>query len=593
MVARGNSSAAAAGRPLTSDEEDAIGDALAAEAAEEQPVTPPVPSEAPLSPAERQLSDAKKREKAQTITAKVRQEQRTENEKDANAAEFERALSLLLVPGAKYKFSLMRLKPVSYKDPDTGLTYIPGKDDGIGKLVTTYSGEDPPTLDEIADTHGGEEYKMRVVGPSKDDPNRSVTRTIPLPAILGPPKTLGTANGALPFGHATQFGLAPPVDNTAATVTTTMMTMVEKMQAQSRQDMMTLVQTLQKANVPITDPQADKRWQEEQAEKKRNHEAQLAKEKLEAEERREAAKVEREERIRREDREREERREEAKRQHDKEMKLLDQQAEDRRAEDKRRREDEERREKRHEELLKEQRQGMEKLVDKITKKEENPTEQILRNLDLVDRIRGDKGEKEDSALSKAVPELLKTVRDLGNTAMTRFGNQPSAPSKTQTVAPAKKDTVLIAETTSAPTQTAEASAPGPDDGGIGLKWPDPEVVERYSDEDKAAIGKLFGDNLDKALAAQWNAKRIWNEIVVRFPMKMHVEFTSYPMDLVLSAAEHNSPDGSYLKTPVGKQALRMIYKGLKKQIEDQKKEAGLTPETPAPAPEKPAETVTP
>lgn len=544
-------------RALTAEEEDAIGAALEDEHVSTESNGTGDGAEKP-PPA--------KPDNGKTLSAKIREEMRLEKERDDNAEELAGFLAGICIPGKKYTYDLFRLKPITFRDEDPmsptyGRIFITGKDDGKGLFIQHY--EDEPQIHELADAHGGREYSIAVKGPNKDDPKRISTVRHKF-SIGGNPKTVGSADGGVPFAHSHQA--FSPMTSPGSDVATTMIGMVKDVLTQSRQDMKEMLASVQKSSVPVVDPAAERRWQEEQAEKKREHEARLAKEKLDADERREAARIEREERREREKEEREERREEAKRQHDKEMKLMEQQAEQRREDEKRRREDEDKREKRHEELLKEQRQSMEKLVEKITKKEDDPEKRLLNTIQLVDEIRGGK-EKEEGALGKALPDIVKSVKELASQAMTRLGPSEQKKSVTTQAKP-KEDTVLLTETTES--TAAEKTAPASTEPQF--EWPSKEAVERWTQEDQIEIGQMFSRNVEAALQAKWEGsegfRRVWNEMVINFPPKFHAVLIEFPMDTLLSVVESRAAEGSALKSAAGKQMMRWIYKAIKKKKDE-------------------------
>lgn len=496
-----------------------------------------------------------------TMSARARQEQRVEDEKDRNADELSAAIAQWAIPGKKYSFDLMRLRPASYKDEATGRTFAPGRDDGKGMFLQHY--DEAPTLAEIEDVHGGTDYVLVAKGPDKDNPDKLATKRFKV-AILGPPKTLGMPTGAIPFAHVP--APAAPADNTVASVTQNMMTMMQAMLENSRKDTQAMLATIQQAQskpaAPTIDPATMLRLEEERAEKQRQHELSMKRMELETLARQRADEAAREEaRIARE-----EARAERQRQHDKELAAMKAAEEARREEARERRAESDRLSQMFQQSQKDQASSMEKMLARLEqgKKQEDPEERILRTIELVDRLRGtnDKQEtpKEEGPITKAIanalPEVLKTADKFLNN---RIQPAPAAaPAR-----PTQPTIIAVDEPPALAAPAAPATAPAVEVQKEQLppfEWP-------AEDADLTQQAGLLGKNIELALQAQWGHKRIFDEVLLKFPASFLGMLRALPMEAIISSIEQNAPADAAIRTNSGKLTMRLLYKALVKRGE--------------------------
>lgn len=498
---------------------------------------------------------------AVTMSVRARQEQRVEDEKDRNADELSAAIAQWAIPGKKYSFDLMRLRPASYKDEATGRTFNPGRDDGKGMFLQHY--DEAPTLAEIEDVHGGTDYVLVAKGPDKDNPDKLATKRFKV-AILGPPKTLGMPTGAIPFAHVP----APPApaDNTVANVTQNMMMMMQAMMENSRKDLQSMLATIQQSQqqkpaAPTIDPATMLRLEEERAEKQRQHELSMKRMELETLSRQKSDEAAREEARQA----REEARAERQRQHEKELAAMKAAEDARREEARERRAESDRLTQMFQAAQKEQAQSMEKMITRLesSKQKEDPEERILRTIDLVDRLRGsndkpepkvDEGGPLTKAIANALPEVLKSADKFLNRA-------PPAPSKPQkpTIIAVDEPTALPAPAPAAPATTPAVEVVQPAKETIPpFEWPAP-------DADMTQMATLMGKNIELALQAQWGHKRVFEEVMLKFPASFLAMLRALPLDALLASIEQNAPPDAALRTNSGKLTMRLMYKALQKR----------------------------
>lgn len=497
---------------------------------------------------------------ASTMSVRARQESRVEDEKDKNADELASAIAQWAIPGKKYSFDLMRLRPSSYKDEATGRTFSPGRDDGKGVFIQHY--DEAPTLAEIEEAHGGMDYVLVAKGPDRDNPDKLATKRFKV-SILGPPKTLGMPTGAIPFAHVP----APPApaDNTVASVTQNMMMMMQTMMENSRNDMKAMLasmqaQSQQKPAAPTIDPAVMLRMEEERAEKQRQHELTLKRMEQETTARLRSEELAREEARRARD----EAREERQRQHEKELAAMKAAEEARREEARERRAESDRLTQMFQAAQKEQAAAIEKVVTRMesSKKQEDPEERILRTIDLVDRLRGnDKPEPKApeegpiaKALSNALPEVLKTAdKFLTNRYAPPPAPQPAKPAQPTILAVDVPAALPAPVAAPAVEQKAEAQEQLP-----AFEWP-------AEDADMTVAAGLLGKNLELALQAKWGHKRIFDEVLMKFPPSFLGMLRALPMEAILSSIEQNAPADAALRTNSGKLTMRLLYKALVKK----------------------------
>jgi hypothetical protein len=490
-----------------------------------------------------------------TPSARARQDTRIEDEKDKNADELAAAIAQWAIPGKKYSFDLMRLRPASYKDEATGRTFNPGRDDGKGMFLQHY--DEAPTLAEIEDVHGGIDYVIVGKGPDKDNPDRITSKRFKF-SILGPPKTLGMPTGAIPFAHVPggPTPTAPGADAVTA-VTQNMMSMVTTMLENSRKDQQTMFAAIQaRPTAPAVDQATLDRLADERAEKQRAHELAMKRADMEAADRR-----------RQEDKAladakeaREEARAERQRQHDKEMAAMKATEESRREDAKERRAENERMTALFQSGLKEQSLALSKVIEKMDSKtsKDDPEERILRTIELIEKLKGDKEAPPDEggpftkAIANALPEVLKTADKFLN----RYTENP-APKK-----PARPATMLI-DTAPAPATATAVAQEAPKVEVVtepepAFEWPDDNTQP-------TDMGRMFGKNVELALQAKWGHKDIFDKVLMRFPETFHAMLRAFTLEQVLSAVEGNAPAEALLRTNSGKLTLRLLYKALVKK----------------------------
>lgn len=496
-----------------------------------------------------------------TMSARARQEQRVEDEKDRNADELSAAIAQWAIPGKKYSFDLMRLRPASYKDEATGRTFAPGRDDGKGMFLQHY--DEAPTLAEIEDVHGGTDYVLVAKGPDKDNPDKLATKRFKV-AILGPPKTLGMPTGAIPFAHVP--APAAPPDNTVASVTQNMMQMMQAMMDNARKDTQAMLATIQAAQnqkppAPVVDPAVMLRLEEERAEKQRQHELSMKRMELETLARQKADEAAREEaRIARE-----EARAERQRQHDKELAAMKAAEEARREEARERRAESDRLSQMFQQSQKDQAASMEKMLARLEqgKKQEDPEERILRTIELVDRLRGtnDKQEtpKEEGPITKAIanalPEVLKTADKFLNNRI-----QPAS-----AAAPARPTQPTIIAVDEPPALAAPAAAAPATTPAVEVQEQLPPFEWPAEDADLTQQAGLLGKNIELALQAKWGHKRIFDEVLLKFPASFLGMLRALPMEAIISSIEQNAPTDAAIRTNSGKLTMRLLYKALVKK----------------------------
>lgn len=493
---------------------------------------------------------------ASTFSARARQEQRVEAEKDANADELATAIAQWAIPGRKYSFDLMRLRPSSYKDESTGRTFAPGRDDGKGVFIQHY--DEAPTLAEIEEVHGGTDYVLVAKGPDKDNPDKVASKRFKV-SILGAPKTLGMPTGAIPFAHVPMQASAAPSTDAVATVTQNMMQMMQQMMENSRKDLQAMLAvTQQKPAAPVVDHVAVARLEEERAEKQRAHELALKRMEQEMLARQRTDDLAREEaRILRE-----EARAERQRQHEKELAAMKATEEARREEARERRAESERITAMFQAAQKEQASSLEKVIMRMENagKKEDPEERILRTIDLVDRLRGsdkpapDEGGPIAKALVGALPEVLKSADKF---------LAARAPQPINNPAPAVPRQPTILAVDEPPALPAPAPAPAPTVEVVqetlpAFEWP-------AADADMEVVAKALGKNIELSLQAGWGHKRIFDEVLLKFPEPFLAMLRALPMEMVMSSIEQNAPEGAAIRSNSGKLTMRLLYKALAKR----------------------------
>ncbi len=490
-------------------------------------------------------------------SAKVRAEERKEAERDNLIEQLNDFTKGLDLNAGKYTFNLYRTEPKWHAGRVTGTD--------TGMLIATYPGKHPE-IEEIMQEHGGEQYHFKVRGPNPEDPLKIKSWTFRLPRIAGAPKTVSTHNGTLPIDQAPIPNQQNSSDAALNLVRETTKMMVDKMEGTTKviQDVL-----LARSQVPQIDPALQRAQDDAREERKQAHERELAKIKADAELAVSKSKQDAEEANRRRDEEREER----KQAHElrlKEMELKSKEDDNKRAADAQARKDEA--EARKEEtklymkMMDDNRKATEaavaKLADKLDDKNDQGSviKQMLMMEDLKDRLTGrdkkDTGGSIADAVKDSIPKALDTIKF----AIERIGGGPAAaPAQAQTRKQIAPGTV--------------ASVPVP-----GSETPPPPVVEQpaaapatplefaFPTENTSPIEsiQMLAANIEMALRSKWLAPQIFTDVVQKFPESVITVLKLATLDQAMDEIEKNAPGDAVLRSPRGKQAVRIIY-GLLKQ----------------------------
>ncbi len=492
--------------------------------------------------------------KTSGLSARTREENRAQDEKEALAEEFANLRKKIGGSDANYKWLLFRVEPRRYMGQPTGAPQ--------GLLLEKF--DDPLELEEIQELHGGGVYKWQCKGPNPDDPRskKPWSKFVEVAPIAGNPKTYSTPDGPRQIDPN-----QPPARGGD---TSEMLAFMARMSENQRNDLLTLFR--EKNAAPAHDPEAAARAAAEREDRRMAHEKEMKKMELDGLKQIEAEKTRRQEEADR----RKEQDADRERAHKAELERIRADAAAREKEADRRREEMkdfhgiiEKVMSKSDEAIKEVRVSMEKALEKSTSKktEVDPIEIYERVAQVIegrDRRNGRDRDPDKVPTSKLLDKALTMVDakiDKGLTMLQASGNQPK---KTKFVPNTMKAVALVPkETGQAPAGQLEAAketkepAPNPMAGDIGLKFPPADA-----ESSEEIIGMLVED-IELALRAAWEAETIYSEVVVKFPKGVRDVLRMLDVSTCINTIDQMAPDGSIVKTPRGKSAIRIIHAALK------------------------------